>query len=157
MSALDRLMVWVGVRAPMQAVGHVYRDAHILCVPTVARTKVGTLLDMEPFAVLQPNDAAGLATALLSRMIAPMRRVATPPRDQPAAMLKYTRYRRWTELEKSMALWSVKATSSGWEVVRYQRRVGGRGLEAEDAALADFSGDPATVATAIAQLLTAAD
>lgn len=134
----------------------VYRDADRICVPTTAKTKAGFFLDIEPVAVLGPDDVEGLATALANRMAAPMERVPTPPRDQPAILLQHTGYRRWTELERRMACWAIEPTSSGWKVVKYRRRAEGKGLEPEDTSLVELSGAPATVATAIAEMLTAA-
>jgi hypothetical protein len=135
----------------------VYRDASRICVTTVAKTTAGFFLEVEPITVLAPNDLDGLAAALSSRMVAPLRHVATPPREQTAALLRHTPYRRWTELERKMATWSIEPTPIGWKVIRYRRRASGKGLEPEDDGQLELDGPPATVAASMAELLIGPD
>jgi len=135
---------------------HVFKDGQKIYVPTTAKAKSGFFVDIEPIAVLGDDDVDGLADALASRMAGPLVLVGDQAFGQPAALLRHTRYTRWSQVDQKMAKWAIEPIPQGWRLARNHTRKEDRGVVYRQDSLAELTGPVKSVAGEFARLLAVA-
>lgn len=102
----------------------ILRKGHAF-VPTMAKTKAGFYMGIEPIEVVDAHDQVALEQAIIRTVKRGNPSVPTPSRDvysRESALLKYAKVKSRSAFEKFAQSWKLSKREGAYFIVPYRRR-----------------------------------